>query len=62
MHGVSLRASRDFAEELTALRAIVAWREGAKQEEVRAWVWSGQLPHVLVDRELAFRLVAVPGV
>ena len=36
-------ASRDFAEEITALRALVAWLEDTMQEEVRAWVQSGQL-------------------
>jgi hypothetical protein len=36
MHDVSPRASRDFAQEISALRALVAWLEDAKQEEVRA--------------------------
>jgi hypothetical protein len=34
---------QDFAEEITALRALVAWLEDTMQEEVRAWVRSGQL-------------------
>jgi hypothetical protein len=37
-------ASRDFADEITALRALVAWLEDKMQVEVRAWVGSGQLP------------------
>jgi len=37
-------ASRDFAEEITALRALVAWLSDDMQEEVRSWVQSGQLP------------------
>jgi hypothetical protein len=37
-------ASRDFAEEITALRALVAWLEDKMQAEVRAWVQAGQLP------------------
>jgi hypothetical protein len=37
-------ASRDFAEEITSLRALVAWLEDDMQEEVSAWVQSGQLP------------------
>ena len=37
-------ASRDFAEEITALRALVAWLEDKMQVEVRAWVQAGQLP------------------
>jgi hypothetical protein len=36
-------ASQDFAEEITALRALMAWLEDDMQEEVRAWVQSGQL-------------------
>jgi hypothetical protein len=39
-------ASRDFAEEITALRALVARLEDDMQEEVRAWVRSAQLPPV----------------
>jgi hypothetical protein len=37
-------ASRDFADEITALRALVARLEDKMQVEVRAWVRSGQLP------------------
>jgi hypothetical protein len=37
-------ASRDFAEVITALRALITWLEDDMQEEVRAWVRSGQLP------------------
>lgn len=37
-------ASRDFAEEITALRALVAWLEDKMQVAVRAWVQTGQLP------------------
>jgi hypothetical protein len=36
-------ASRDFAEEITALRALVAWLEDKMQAEVRTWVQAGQL-------------------
>jgi hypothetical protein len=38
-------ASREFAEEITALQSLVAWLEDDMQEEVRSWVQSGQLPH-----------------
>jgi len=37
-------ASRDFADEITALRGLVAWLEDDMQEEVSSWVQSGQLP------------------
>jgi hypothetical protein len=37
-------ASRDFAEEITALQALVAYLEDEMQVEVRAWVRSVQLP------------------
>lgn len=51
-------ASRDFAEEITALRALVAWLEDDMQEEVGAWVRSGQLrlaqaPHAIRELVLA---------
>jgi hypothetical protein len=39
-------ASRDFAEEISALRALVAWLEDHMQEEVRSWVQLGHLPPV----------------
>lgn len=59
-------ASRDFAEEIIALRALVAWLEKAMQEEVHAWVESGQLPSAQADhviRELVLtRFVAPDGV
>lgn len=37
-------ASHDFAEEISTLRALVAWLEDDMQEEVSAWVQAGQLP------------------
>jgi hypothetical protein len=37
-------ASRDFAEEITALRALMTWLEDHMQAEVHTWVQSGQLP------------------
>jgi hypothetical protein len=45
---------QDFAEEITALRALVAWLEDTMQEEVRAWVRSGQLRPAKADREVPF--------
>jgi hypothetical protein len=60
--GVSLRASRDFAEEFTALRALAAWLEDAMQEEVRGLDAVRGSPLLLVDRDLAFRLVDTPMV
>ena len=60
-------AARDFAEEIAALRRLVATLEGQMREEVRAWVASGLVsqtaaPHVIremilirfvsLDREL----------
>jgi hypothetical protein len=45
-------ATRDFAEEIAAVRALVSALEGSMQEEVRAWVASalvspGAAPHVI---------------
>jgi hypothetical protein len=37
-------ASRDFTEEITALRALVARLEDDMQEVVGAWVRSGSAP------------------
>ena len=59
-------ASRDFAEEITALRALVAWLEDKMQVEVRAWVQAGQLPpaqatYAIRDLVLA-RFVSPDGV
>ena len=48
MRGVRPRTNHDFAEEITALRALVAWLEDATQEEIRAWMrWGG--PPLQVD-------------
>jgi hypothetical protein len=44
MRGVSPRASHEFAEEITSLRALAAWLEDAMQEKVSAWVRSGKPP------------------
>jgi hypothetical protein len=59
-------ASRDFAEEITALRGLVAWLEDDMQGEVSAWVQSGQLPpdhaaHAIREMVLA-RFVLPDGV
>jgi hypothetical protein len=56
-------ASRDFAEEVTALRALVATLETRMQEEVQVWVASGLVsstaaPHVIREMILA-RFVAL---
>jgi hypothetical protein len=58
--------SRDFGEEITTLRALVAWLEDAMQEDVRTWVRSGQLPpaqatHAIQELVLA-RFVSPDGV
>jgi len=45
-------ASRDFAEEIIALRALVAWLEANLQEEVHSWVQSGQLPSAQVPHAI----------
>jgi hypothetical protein len=37
-------ASRDFAEEISVLGALVAWLEDKMQVEVQAWVHAGHLP------------------
>jgi hypothetical protein len=55
-------ASRDFAEEVTALRALVATLGTRMQEEIQAWVASGMVsstaaPHVIREMILA-RFVA----
>jgi hypothetical protein len=57
---------RDFAEEITALRALVARLEDDMQKEVRTWVQSGQLPpaqatHAIRELVLA-RFVSSDGV
>jgi hypothetical protein len=59
-------ASRDFAEEITALRALVAYLEDEMQVEVHAWVRSGQLPpaqatHAIRELVLA-RFISPDGV
>jgi hypothetical protein len=59
-------ASQDFAEEITALRGLVAWLEDDMQAEVNAWVQSGQLPpdhasHAIRELVLA-RFVLPDGV
>jgi hypothetical protein len=59
-------AARDFAEEIAALRALVATLEERMQEEVRAWVDSALVsptaaPHVIREMILA-RFVDMDGV
>jgi hypothetical protein len=58
-------AARDFAEEIAALRALVATLEERMQEEVRAWVESALInptaaPHVIREMILT-RLVSPDG-
>jgi hypothetical protein len=58
-------AARDFAEEIAALRALVATLEEGMQDEVRAWVESGLVgptaaPHVLREMILT-RFVSPDG-
>lgn len=59
-------AARDFAEEIAALRALVATLEERMQEEVRAWVESALVsptaaPHVIREMILT-RFVSPDGV
>jgi hypothetical protein len=59
-------AARDFAEEIAALRALVATLEERMQAEVRAWVDSALVsptaaPHVIREMILA-RFVDTDGV
>ncbi len=56
-------ASQDFADEINALRALVAWLEDDMQEEVSAWVQSGQLPPAQAShaiRELVLARFVLP--
>jgi MoxR-like ATPase len=59
-------AARDFAEEIAALRALVATLEERMQEEVQAWVESGLVgpsaaPHVIREMILS-RFVSPDGI
>lgn len=43
-------------------RVLVMCLEDTRQEKVRAWVQPRIGPPLLVDRDLTFRLVEMPGV